>query len=175
MTDMELPDTSTSRLQDDAATGSAILRNMRAGAHWFGSDGSIFAKGLRFGFVGAISGLIFAAITAALISGAGFDEKLSSIVGYVVSMPANFFANRSFSFRSQGRIWSDAVRFASLHFVNMAVTAGAMGAAVNVLALHYLFGVAGAILLVPLANFFLMNIWVFGARARRKRTAASAT
>jgi putative flippase GtrA len=121
---------------------------------------------MRFGIVGGISGLIFAATTALLISEGRVDATLSSIIGYVVSMPVNFFANRSFSFRSQGNILSDAIRYTVLQVVNMAASAGAMQAATNTLGLHYLFGIAGAIVLVPLTSFLLMEVWVFGRPAR---------
>jgi putative flippase GtrA len=166
MTEPDQTDVTASHLRPETA-GSALFRGARASAYWFGSDGSLVAKGLRFGLVGATSGLIFACTTALLISGAAIDETLASMIGYVISMPVNFFANRSFSFRSQGHILSDAMRYAALHIVNIAVTAGAMEAAVNALGVHYVFGIIGAIVLVPLANFVLMEIWVFGRPAQR--------
>ena len=130
---------------------------------WLTHGPSLAAKILRFGLVGAASGLIFAIATTALIK-LGSGEKIASVLAYIVSMPVNFVGNRSFAFRSQGPLLGDVMRFCAVHVANMAVTAGAMGAAVNALGLHYGYGIAGAILLVPTVNFMLMNLWVFRRR-----------
>lgn len=39
---------------------------------------------------------------------------------------------------------------------------GAMGAAVEMLHLHYAVGIAAAVVFVPIVNFVIMNWWVFG-------------
>lgn len=127
---------------------------------WFAFSRSLLAKGMRFGIVGATSGLVFASTTFMLISEGQMDERLSSVIGYMFSVPINFFANRSFSFRSCGNIWSDAVRYTVVQIANMAASVAAMQAA-NTLGLHYLFGIVGAIMLVPMTNFLLMEVWVF--------------
>lgn len=161
-------DTSSNHLRREAGIQSAIHLGVWAAICWFAFSGSLLAKGMRFGIVGATSGFVFACTTFLLISEGRVDERLSSIIGYIVSMPVNFFANRSFSFRSKGNLRSDAIRYTVLQVVNMAVSAGAMQAATNTLGLHYLFGIVGAIVLVPLTNFLLMEIWVFGRSVRQK-------
>lgn len=133
--------------------------------NWVAVDGSVIAKAIRFGLVGAVSGIIFGLAAAVLIDGFKISPNISSVVAYIISMPVNFLGNRNFSFRSKGHIWGDALRFSGLHIANMAVTAGAMSTAVEMMKLHYLFGVLGAIVLVPVTNFILMNVWVFGKRA----------
>ena len=140
------------------------LRATRA-VRWLARDASTIAQGLRFAVVGATSGLVFAAVTTLLVSLLGVDPKLASIGGYIVSMPANFIGNRTFSFRSRGAWHGEALRFCILHLVNMAVAGGTMGAIVDMLGLHYAFGIVGAIVLVPLVNFVLMKLWVFAPRA----------
>lgn len=132
---------------------------------WVGSNPSFIAKGIRFGMVGATSGLIFSGTTALLVSGFDANPKLASAVGYVTSMPINFIANRKFAFQSEGHWLGDVIRFCVLHLANIALTAGAMSIAVDALGLHYLFGVIAAILLVPVANFVAMYFWVFGQQA----------
>ena len=133
---------------------------------WFVGDGSLLAKALRFGLVGATSGVVFAVVTAALINLGGVNPTLSSVLAYIVSMPINFIANRNFSFRSTSHVATDAIRFCSLHAANLAITAVAMSSAVNSLGLHYSIGIIAAIVLVPLCNFLLLDRWVFGTRSR---------
>jgi hypothetical protein len=41
-----------------------------------------------------------------------------------------------------------------------------MGAAVDVLQLHFELGAVAAIVLVPLVNFAVMDLWVFGRGAK---------
>jgi putative flippase GtrA len=133
---------------------------------WLVRDLGLLAKGLRFGLIGGISGAVFALATVILISFAGLEDKSASVLAYIASMPVNFIGQRYFTFRSQGRLVTDGFRFCMLHLANMAVTAGAMGAAVSALGLHYGFGIVGAILLVPLSSFSLMNLWVFATKPR---------
>lgn len=124
---------------------------------------STLMKAIRFGGVGAVSGFIFAIVTLCAAR-SGLEPKLASIAGYVVSIPVNFLFNRCFSFRSENSLLSDFPRFLLVHACNMAVTAFAMGAMVDVLGLHYFFGVVTAIALVPVASFLAMNGWVFRKR-----------
>jgi putative flippase GtrA len=156
--------------EHDASSSSGLeRRSLMRGWHdslrnlmrWFVLDRSFIAKGLRFALVGGTSGLIFAVATAFFISCVGADERLASMAGYLISMPINFFANRTFAFQSRGRAWADALRFVALHILNVVITVLAMETSIKALGLHYAFGIAGAIICVPLISFILMNIWVF--------------
>jgi putative flippase GtrA len=122
---------------------------------------ALWSKALRFAIVGGLSGCIFAGATFTFVTLAGFEDKLSSALAYIVSMPLNFIGHRIFSFRSTTKILPSAGRFAVIHLVNILITILAMGAAVDVLKLPYYLGVFAAIVVVPLANFFLMDAWVF--------------
>jgi putative flippase GtrA len=119
------------------------------------------AKLVRFGLIGIVSSLVFLACTAVLAGSFGLDPKMASAAGYLVSMPANFVGNRQFSFKSTGRVFGDLLRFLLLHGCNILLTMAAMGAVVDVLRLHFGFGAAAAIVIVPLVNFAMMNLWVF--------------
>lgn len=116
-----------------------------------------------------MSGLIFLIFTTLLAGSLGLEPKLASAVGYIVSLPANFLGNRQFSFKSEGKVLDDLVRFLLLHTCNILLTMATMGAAVDVLHLRFGFGAAGAVVLVPLANFVTMNLWVFGRKANGLR------
>lgn len=134
-------------------------------ANWLrkqSSSDQLVSKALRFGLVGALSSAIFSIVTAACVRLWGIDPKLASIAGYLASMPVNFVCNRRFSFRSEGTLTRDLSRFIGLHAGNIVLTSLSMGAIVDILGLHYLFGVVAAVVLVPLVNFFALNWWVFG-------------
>lgn len=149
-----------------SAAGSASASAISARLHAVATGNALWAKGLRFGLVGVGSGLIFAAVTAVLVSGAGFGGKLASGCAYIASLPLNFVGHRNFSFRSEGAWLGDAARFCAVHAVNLAVTMGAMAGAIDGFGLHYAFGIFGAVVLVPVTNFLLMNIWVFKTLSR---------
>lgn len=142
----------------------ALLRSLLTGGH-------LAAKATRFGFIGVLSGTIYAGVTTALVAGLGMDPVWASLIGYCVSVPASFLGHRQVSFRSQGHWTHEAVRFVVTQGVNMAVTAGAMHAAVAWGHLPYWWGMIGAVVLVPVANFVMMNMWVF--RDQPERVAAA--
>lgn len=123
--------------------------------------GELVGKALRFGLVGATCAAIYAVATIVQVSFLGVEERLASAVGYLLAVPVNFLANRSFSFRSNGAFFSDLARFVGLHAANMALAALLMGLAVDWLGFGYTTGIAVTVLLIPPTNFLLMNFWVF--------------
>lgn len=122
---------------------------------------SLLAKLVRFGFIGVLSGVIYAGVTALMVTQFGMAPVPASLIGYCVSVPASFLGHRQATFRSQGRWTHEALRFVVTQAVNMAVTAGSMHAAVTLAALPYWWGMIAAVILVPIANFVMMNLWVF--------------
>ncbi|GGF72947.1 polysaccharide synthesis protein GtrA [Azorhizobium oxalatiphilum] len=136
---------------------SWLLDRLRA----FGASDALLLKAMRFGMIGVLSGLVFAGVTSLFAGPMGVGPKLSSVAGYVASMPLNFIGNRRFSFRSQNGLAGDLARFVLLHACNILITTFAMGAVVDVLGLHYAFGIVAAVVLVPCVNFAVMNWWVF--------------
>jgi putative flippase GtrA len=137
--------------------------------HWLLTSGHLLAKVIRFGLVGVLSGAIYAAVTIALVSWFDVSPIPASIAGYCVSVPASFLGHRGFSFRSGGRWTIEAVRFAIAQAGNIAVTAGSMYAALRLLEPHYGWGIVIAVILVPIANFLFMNLWVFADQPGRGR------
>jgi len=122
---------------------------------------NVAAKVLRFVLIGLLNGTIYAGVTATLVSGFGIAPVAASIVGYCVSVPAGFVGHRHVSFRSSGRWIAEAMRFVVAQAFNIAVTAGSMHAAVNWFGALYYWGMVFTVILVPIANFLVMNFWVF--------------
>jgi putative flippase GtrA len=92
---------------------------------------------------------------------------MAAAVAYVVSMLPNFLGNRQFSFKSEGRLLRELLRYLLLHGVNLLFTIGLMDAAVDILRVHFMFGAVAATILVPLVNFVAMDLWVFRRGANR--------
>lgn len=115
----------------------------------------------RFAGTGVISGLIYAAVTALSISFVGLTATAGSVVGYAAAIPVNFALQRSFTFRSEGQLSADFIRYSFVQGTNMALCWAAMVATVDILHLHYAFGIVAAILIVPLVTYFVMDRWVF--------------
>lgn len=134
---------------------------------WLVRSGHLLAKAVRFTFVGVTSGLIYAAVTAFCFAVVGVPPVPASLVGYCASVPTSFLGHRQFSFRAAGHWTMEAVRFVCSQVVNMTVTAGAMHFAVYRFDLPYYWGMAGTVILVPIANFAFMNLWVFRDQAHR--------
>lgn len=128
----------------------------------------LLAKLIRFAAVGVLSGSIYALVTSVLVSGFGWMPIPASIAGYCASVPASFLGHRRFSFRSNGHWTAEAVRFVLAQALNIAVTAGSMYAALRYLGPNYGWGMAAAVILVPIANFLFMNLWVFADQAGRR-------
>ena len=137
---------------------------------WLLTSPHVLAKVIRFACVGVLSGAIYALVTVAFVTGLGTAPIPASLAGYCASVPTSFLGHRRFSFRSNGRWTAEAVRFVCAQAINLAVTAGSMHLATRGLGLAYGWGMAAAVIFVPIANFLFMNLWVFADPAdRRKR------
>jgi putative flippase GtrA len=124
-------------------------------------SGHVLARLVRFGMVGVASGLVYAGVTALLVSRLVAGPVHASLVGYVLSVPVSFLGHRGFSFRSRGRLTVEARRFLLGQALNLTVTALVMDRA-KALHISYLWGIGATIVLIPIANFLLMHFWVFG-------------
>jgi putative flippase GtrA len=147
----------------------ASVSLLRAKVRMLLASDALGLKALRFGFVGALSGLVFAVTTTILTGWIGMNPNLASVVGYLASMPLNFCGNRRFAFRSENILSEDLFRFALLHAGNILITVFAMEVVSDLLKLHYEFGIIGSIAAVPCVSFFAMNWWVFGKAIGRPR------
>jgi putative flippase GtrA len=138
-----------------------------SGAKWLVGSDRLLAKAFRFACIGLLGGSIYALVTIALVSGLGIAPVPASLGGYVASVPLGFIGHRQFSFRSNGRWTAEVTRFVVSQALNMSVTAGAMYAATRYFAADYGWGMVAAVILVPIANFALLNLWVFRDQGAR--------
>ena len=133
---------------------------------WLLESGHVAARALRFACIGVVSGAIYAAVTTLMVTLLAVTPVLASVAGYCASVPTSFIGHRGFSFRSNGHLTTEAIRFGIAQGLNILVTATAMHSAVATFHASFIWGMVGALTMVPLANFLLMNFWVFRDRHR---------
>jgi putative flippase GtrA len=118
-------------------------------------------KVFRFASVGIANSIIYALCTSVLVSGFGLNGKLASMIGYLTAVPFAFFAHRSFTFVSHGALTSELRRFVLAHVTSLLVSVIVMAIAIDFFNFHYSVGVIAGVVLVPIANFIVLNSWVF--------------
>ncbi|NMI20701.1 GtrA family protein [Xanthomonas hortorum pv. pelargonii] len=128
---------------------------------------ALAARFLRFCIVGGASTVAFSALTWLAVSKLGMQPTMATALCYLVLVPINFVAHRSFTFVSSGHLSSEGLRFILLHSFNLALSIIGMGVAVNSLHLHYAWGIAFSAVVVPVVVFLVMNFWVFNRDRRR--------
>ena len=121
---------------------------------------------LKFACVGVINSVIYGISTALYVSQLGIDGKIASILGYCTALPFAFFAHRAYTFESTGEVRIEVRRFVITQVTSLLVAVFAMAAAIDYFGLHYAVGIVGAVVLVPLVNFFALDLWVFRHRTR---------
>jgi putative flippase GtrA len=123
--------------------------------------GGSFAKVLRFSTVGLANALIYALVTAASIHFMSIPARTAALVGYIATLPFAFFAHKHFTFRKNGDAASQALRFLITYCCGLFVSVLAMDISVDRFGLHYMVGVAVAIILVPIVTLVVLDHWVF--------------
>jgi putative flippase GtrA len=122
-------------------------------------------KVIRFSMVGVSTGIIYALVTTVLVTVWHVAPVAASILGYGTSVPISFLGHRQFTFRSSGGWSSETVRFVTIQALNVALTALVMHGAIAWLDGAYWWGMIAAVVLIPLSNFTLTNLWVFRYQA----------
>ncbi|WP_314103173.1 GtrA family protein [uncultured Stenotrophomonas sp.] len=124
-------------------------------------DRSLVLKFLRFCVVGGLSTAAFSLLTWLAVSRLGMDPTWATVACYLVLVPPNFVAHRSFTFVSQGHISREGLRFVCLHAFNLTLSTLGMKFITDVLGQDYRWGIAFSAVIVPVIVFIVMNYWVF--------------
>ena len=127
---------------------------------WLLAGGSL-AKVLRFSTVGLANAVIYALVTAASIHFIGISARTGALVGYVATLPFAFFAHKHFTFRKNGDAACQVLRFLITYFCGLLVSVLAMDISVDRFGLHYMVGIAIAVILVPIVTLVVLDHWVF--------------
>ena len=130
---------------------------------------AIVRKVMRFAGVGAVTAVLYALVTTAAITQLRLDDRVAAAVGYAVLLPLNFLAHRRLTFQSTSLFSADMVRYAIMQAIIFTMTVGTMGFMVNVLGLHFGFGIVLAIVLAPILTYFGLDRFVFPRQGPNSR------
>lgn len=117
-------------------------------------------KLVRFALIGALTGCTYALTTLSLYRGLGIPMLWASIMGYLAILPFSFLGHKKFTFRSNGKYSREFFRFAISFLFGLSVT---IVIVMIVEKNHFndLYAIILPILIVPISNFILSNLWVF--------------
>ncbi len=115
----------------------------------------------RFGIVGLLSTGLYFVFYLLLLALAPLAPPLASVTAYVLVVPLNFVAQRSFTFRSSGAIGGELYRYLAVTAIGLATSFCAVWVTSNWLALPAFVGGLATMALVPVVTFVLMELWVF--------------
>ena len=120
----------------------------------------------RFGLVGIIATVIYAALTTALLQldWAGFSFALASLVAYASAAVFSYIAHKVVTFASSGSHRREGPRFVLLTATGFAVAYVMPVLLTGTLGLPPVIPILVTCTLMPVANLFMLDRWVFAAR-----------
>jgi hypothetical protein len=83
--------------------------------HWLLRSNGM-ARFFRFGVIGVAS--VFAFVTFLGVQFQRLDAEIASVIGYLLSVPLNFFGNRRFSYRSNQRMSERSCASFAVHIIS---------------------------------------------------------
>ncbi len=119
------------------------------------------AKILRFAATGAVSSLVFGLVTLAALHGLSLSPLSATLTGYLAVLPLSFMGHRRLTFRSDGVLAPEFGRFCVSFIAGLLASLLAMHAVTAWMGLTPVYGIALAILVVPVISFVIMSVWVF--------------
>lgn len=116
----------------------------------------------RFGLVGVLATGLHFAVLALLHSVAGVPPVGATVVAFLVALQVSYFGQRLWVFRQIDKRSGEALRFAGVACVGVALNAGSMALIVGVLGASYVLGFLVGTVAVPTLTFLVNKFWVFG-------------
>ncbi|MGO4389123.1 GtrA family protein [Microvirga sp. 2YAF29] len=123
---------------------------------------------VRFALVGAASSGAYAVIMMVATSVFGLAPWVSSAVAYVLAMIINFPLQRSFTFMSKGDVRREGLKYLSVHLLNLLVSVAVVHLITQILQWPVFVSVAAVIIIIPLIQFLVLEIWVFKPLMRER-------
>lgn len=121
-----------------------------------------FRRLLRYGCVGVgVSVFYSLLVVACVIPPLAVDPTLASVIAFVITLPAGWFAHREFSFADRPRDRFQPIRFAAATGSSFVAAVGGMYWITRVAGHSYLLGIAWNWMVIPATNFLLYLLWVF--------------
>lgn len=154
----------TSGLDPRDLAHAHLLALLRASALTSAQSGLPWLKLARYGLVGVGNSLAYAGVVALLVQMLAADPRMASALAYLAVLPLAYWGHRRVTFCASGSVWPQISRFLASQAANMALSVLGMALMTETLDLPYGYGIAAAIILVPVVNYLLLDRWVFQPR-----------
>jgi putative flippase GtrA len=122
------------------------------------------AKLLRFSLVGLLNAIVYALATQFFIQILALDAGLSGLLGYSVAIPFAYWGHRVVSFRADGAVPLQLVKFIGAQVLGLMVSWVTMWVCVERLQQPAMAGILVTIAIVPLLSFVVLDKLVFSTR-----------
>lgn len=138
-----------SRKRTEALTGSTPTTGSRIG------------EVLRFSAVGLAASFVYFIVSNTMIIWTDIHPALSSLAAYVMGMFVSFIGQSRFTFRVEQASRKHKSRFVVLSLLGLAISYGSVFVVVEHLGQSPVWGTILTVVLVPVASYVLMKLWVF--------------
>lgn len=118
------------------------------------------ARIFRFAAVGGATSAGYFIFVAAMVH-AEFAEGFAAALAYLVFLPLNYIGHRRLTWRSKVPKSLEVLRFLGVHGITMLTCMTIMVFTIEVLYLSYWIGSLLIVVIAPLLNLSMFNIWVF--------------
>ncbi len=124
-----------------------------------------FGRLLRFGVIGGLTALLYAALFFALVEGAGLARFAASTAAYLGAIVFQYFGHSLFTFRTPavqaGQVW----RFCMTNLTGCVLAALVTEVLPRIAPVPVWIAVGLVIFGLPVFNWLVMGRWVFKGRA----------
>ena len=126
----------------------------------------LLARLARFGSVGVIATLIYAAVAYSLTRFADLGAVLASVVAYAVAGVFAYVGHKRFTFRSTGSHADDAPRFIAAQLLGVGVATATPFLLTDLWRAPPIAPILFTCVAVPVLNFVVLNLLVFKSGRR---------
>lgn len=116
---------------------------------------------LRFGCVGALSGLCYGVIVHVLVEWFALPSTLAAGVAYATMLPLNFLMQKFLVFQSRQNPKAEIGRYVTTHLLGFCLSMAVMALVTGKLGLSHWAGSLAVFVAVACFSFVMMELWVF--------------
>jgi putative flippase GtrA len=120
-----------------------------------------FWRLVRFGFIGTMAAVAYAAVTSILIEASFTNAVAAAIIGYVVAIAISYFGHLHFSFRVKPDHQTFFWRFTVAAAISFPLTVLITYVVADILGESYRLSIAAVMVMIPTINYFCNRFWVF--------------
>ena len=125
-------------------------------------------KFVKYGLVGILGTFLHFAILIFLVRLLGSNVLFSSTFGFIVVLIISYFLNKHWTFQSSEQGIQEFTKYSIVSLIGLLLNTIVMYLSIYVFGFNYIIGQFLVVLIVPVSNFCLNNIWAF--KVKREST-----